>query len=84
MGRKETRMKALVLETDQDGYVAVDKTVEDFVGRIGVAHTDLRPSGKIMIGDMQLDAMSDGGFIQKGSEVVVVRVSSGQVICRKK
>ncbi|QSE99071.1 NfeD family protein [Fulvivirga lutea] len=45
---------------------------ESMVGKIGIAHTVLRPSGKIIIEDELYDAYTRGDYIDKGSEVVVI------------
>jgi membrane-bound serine protease (ClpP class) len=42
------------------------------VGKFGVAHTVLRPSGKIMIEDIIYDAYTRGDFVEKGQPVEVV------------
>jgi len=59
---------------DQEGYVA-DKYDETTIGKIGTVSTDLRPSGHIIIEGKRYTAVSQGGYISKGSEVTVL---SGQ------
>ena len=44
-----------------------------------MAHTVLRPSGKVMIKDKLYDAKSEYGFIDKGEPVKVIRYETGQV-----
>ncbi len=64
----------------EDGYVGVDMTVQKEVGNIGVAITDLRPSGKVMISGEIYDAVSLlSDYIAKNSRVVVKKYQSGQV-----
>jgi len=58
--------------------------VEEFVdevkkGDIGVALTDLRPSGHAKFGDKMLDAQSKSDFIEAGMEVKVASVEAGKV-----
>ncbi|ANQ47606.1 nodulation protein NfeD [Flammeovirga sp. MY04] len=57
--------------TSEDGYSA-DVFEASFVGQVGIAHTVLRPSGKIKIDNDYYDATTEGGFIEKGTEVEVV------------
>ena len=45
----------------------------------GIAHTDLRPSGKVTIEGTTYDAVSEDGFTPKGSPVKVVKFEMGQV-----
>ena len=49
------------------------------VGEVGIAHTVLRPSGKVKINEKLYDAVSQYGFIEKGSQVKVTRYETGQV-----
>ncbi|MDR2680910.1 MAG: nodulation protein NfeD [Tannerella sp.] len=49
------------------------------VGREGVAATVLRPSGKVIIDGTYYDGISESGFIDKGTKVVVVRFENAQV-----
>jgi membrane-bound serine protease (ClpP class) len=54
----------------------------ELVGASGVALTDLRPSGVADIGGERLDVVSDGDFIARGTEVVVVRSEGYRHIVR--
>jgi membrane-bound serine protease (ClpP class) len=64
--------------TDQ-GYIGVETGQRTLVGMTGVAHTVLRPSGKVMINDRLYDAKSEYGLIEKGEEVRVIRYETGQL-----
>lgn len=44
---------------------------ETMVGKEGVAHTILRPSGRVVIEDEVYDAYTRGDYIEKGTEIVV-------------
>lgn len=68
--------------------VALHKDLEDahsspsllqLVGKKGTAFTVLRPSGKVMIDNELYDGVSESGFIEKGSEVKVVRFENAQI-----
>jgi membrane-bound serine protease (ClpP class) len=63
----------------EEGYVGVETTQKTLVGLTGVAHTVLRPSGKVMVGDKLYDAKSEYGFIEKGHPIKVIRYETGQV-----
>lgn len=58
----------------QDGYVAssFDKQA---IGKVGVVLSDLKPGGYILIEGEQHQAISQSGYITKGTEVLVL---SGQ------
>lgn len=54
------------------GYIA-GATHDELIGAVGVALTDLRPSGTVRVGDERLDVVSDVGFVAKGARVRVIR-----------
>lgn len=60
------------LSNDQ-GYVGVDMDSTALVGAEGVAVTDLRPAGRIRIGEQDYEAASTGAFIEADTPVKVVR-----------
>jgi membrane-bound serine protease (ClpP class) len=65
---------------NKEGYIGVPMETVKIVGETGVASTVLRPSGKVKINDKIYDAVSvDGSFIERGTEVRVVRYETGQV-----
>lgn len=71
----------LALDSSQkteDGYVAVD-VHSQLIGKTGVAATDLRPSGKILIDGEVYDAMAIVGLIEKDAPVVVTKQEAGQM-----
>jgi len=67
----------------EEGYIGVDMSAKTLIGRKGIATTVLRPSGKVMIDDEIYDAKSEDGFIDKDTEVVVLRYETGQVYVMK-
>lgn len=63
--------RRISLEETQSGYtVNVDNV--DMTGKQGVAHTVLRPSGKIMIDSQLYDAFTRGEYIERGEAVEVI------------
>lgn len=76
----------LALNTTQKtelGFIGVDSKNRELVGKTGIAHTILRPSGTIEIEGELYDAMSEYGFIDKGSQVKVTRFETGQLHVEK-
>ena len=49
------------------------------MGDEGVTLTDMRPSGKVMVGGERVDAVSDDGFLDSGSRVRIVRYENAQL-----
>jgi len=74
---------SLALETSvnqADGFVSFDKDkLQSLVGSRGTAHTVLRPSGKVIIGDEVYSAVAETGFIARGTEITVRREEQGQL-----
>jgi membrane-bound serine protease (ClpP class) len=64
---------------NEAGYIGVPIENKKLVGKQGVAHTDLRPSGKVTVEGTTYDATTDDGFIAKGTIVTVVKFELGQV-----
>lgn len=85
--RRGSALSRLTLETSQEsdqGYVGVEKKeLDSMIGSVCVAETDLRPGGKVRVGDAVFDAISDGAFIERGSQLRVTTTSSGQLVVRK-
>lgn len=70
----------------EDGFVAV----EDFsihIGKEGKAMTDLRPSGTVLVpgetGEMRLDCIAEGGYIEAGEQVKVVGSNGPSITVRR-
>ncbi|MER2997622.1 NfeD family protein [Pontibacter populi] len=53
------------------------------VGRTGIAHTRMAPTGKVMIEDTLYDAQAREGFIEKGETVEVLNHSTFSLIVKK-
>ncbi|MFS8563017.1 MAG: hypothetical protein LVR00_01245 [Rhabdochlamydiaceae bacterium] len=54
------------------------------IGNLGVARTDLSPSGKVQVAGKIYDAITEGCFLEKGSEVTILRIEGSQLYVRKK
>ena len=57
--------------TRSEGWASAARR-PDLVGREGVALTDLRPSGTILVGEERVDAVSESAWIEDGTMVRVV------------
>lgn len=75
----------LVLKgNEQTGYTSFENLSEwPKPGTQGEATTTLRPSGKVIIDDVQYDAMSIGSFIEKGDRIIVAGIDSGTLLVRE-
>lgn len=53
-----------------------------FVGLIGTAHTELSPSGKVWLEENMYDAVSEGEFIEQGTEVRILKDLKSRLLVR--
>jgi membrane-bound serine protease (ClpP class) len=71
-------------QSAEDGYtVQASEKVARFTGKRGVAITTLRPSGKAELMDEVVDVETEGEFVEAGTAVEVVEVSSNRILVRK-
>lgn len=75
-----------VLSTTQntsEGYVGSDTSQMALVGKKGITHTVLRPSGKVEVDGNIYDAMTANDFIDKGEKIEVVKFETAQLFVKK-
>lgn len=75
----------IILDTDvkaQDAYLN-SADLEYLVHRQGITVTNLRPAGKGNFDGIDLDIISDGGYIERGTPVVIDRVSEKRLIVKR-
>lgn len=85
-GNKRSPLYRMALHarlTEQEGFVGVDLSQKNMVGKTGVAVSVLRPSGKVEIEGEVYDAISTEGFTPKGETVVVKKSLAGQLYVTK-
>ncbi|MDE5687318.1 MAG: ATP-dependent Clp protease proteolytic subunit [Paramuribaculum sp.] len=63
----------------EDGYIGVDTAPAQLVGQNGIAETDMRPGGKVVVNGETFDAISLKGFIEAGTEITVKRYENAQL-----
>jgi membrane-bound serine protease (ClpP class) len=71
------------LKDDQEGYVST-ALEDELVGKEGIVSTELKPAGHVRIEGKLYQALSQGDFIMKGKEVVVVSTRGSHVIVKVK
>lgn len=75
----------IILDTEvrsEDGYLE-SSDLDYLLNREGVAVTDLRPSGKGDFDGIELDLISEGAYIKKGSRIVISKISSNRLTVRE-
>lgn len=76
----------LALDSQQlrtEGYKSSDNAYETMPGKEGIAHTVLRPAGKVKIGDDIFDATAEAGFIDKGDKIKVTKYETSSLFVKK-
>jgi membrane-bound serine protease (ClpP class) len=54
----------------------------DLVGREGVALTDLRPAGTVLVGEERMDAVAESGWVEDGTKIRVVSSEGYRLVVR--
>lgn len=72
--RYASKDQGMFLKSDQSGYKA-SSFDESAIGKRGIAQTELKPGGYIIVEDKKHQAISQSGYIPRGGEVEVL---SGQ------
>lgn len=63
--------RSIYSENDQEGYIA-SAFDESAIGKVGIVDTDLRPGGRIIVEEKKHSAISQSGYLTKGTEVLVI------------
>lgn len=64
------------------GYASAPEHEHALLGHTGVAASPLHPAGLAHIDGQRIDVVSDGGFIEAGTPVSVVRVDGNRVVVK--
>ncbi|REK59649.1 MAG: serine protease [Thermobacillus sp.] len=68
--------------TSEEGYLSTEART-DLAGKSGTALTPLRPAGVVLIDGERIDAVSEGGFVEPGARVRVVRAEGLRVVVKE-
>lgn len=79
--RTKAVKRRLILDTHLDpggGTQSGDSTT--LLEKTGIAVTSLRPAGIAIIGDIRVDVVSEGGYIEQDTEIKVVAIEGPRII----
>ncbi len=85
LGYGKRFIKSMVLSTEQkneEGYVS-SKDYEKYLGMHGTVITPLRSSGTVLIDGKKVDAISEAEFIDKDTEVEVIKIKGNIIVVRR-
>ena len=75
--------RSIYLNSDQEGFVASSFDASA-IGKTGVVVTDLKPGGHILVDGKRQQAISQSGYITKGTEVIVLGGQEESLIVKTK
>ena len=82
---KERMRNTLILSSSlnkDEGYIS-SKDLQSYTGKVGIAESTLRPTGKAKIEGRILDVVSEDKLIKKGKMVKVTYVDGTKVLVRE-
>lgn len=85
-GKKMHVFNKLVLSdatTTEEGYVSNVNRLE-IVGRVGKTLTPLHPAGTLVLDNERIDVVSEGGYIDAGKFVEIIKVEGSRIVVREK
>lgn len=84
-GKQISLFKKMILTDStatEKGYVSNENRPE-IIGRTGITMTPLRPAGVIELDQERMDVVSEGRFIGKGVEVLIIKSEGARVVVRE-
>jgi len=84
-GKKLHLLNKFVLMDSTDtesGYVS-NLNRKELLGRTAQTSTPLRPSGAIELDGERIDVISEGSYIDKGKNVIIVKVEGSRIVVRE-
>ena len=87
IGKRMILGRPATTEESADPIVAADagreqpqSLTQELIGQVGVARTELRPSGSALIGGRRRNVVSVGDFIRQGARVRVIEVHGNRIV----
>lgn len=68
---------------DEKGYKGATKDYTEFIGKIGLTITPLRPVGKAQFDNDKLDVVTEGQFINKDVKVEIIHIEGNRIVVRE-
>ena len=78
-----SRLALSSVQETSSGFISIDQSMLNLMGKSGTAFTVLRPSGKVMIEGKVYDAMSNFNMIEQDEDIIVVKVEATQLYVEK-
>lgn len=75
-------LRRLQLKSSLEGSHSFGQDYAGLVGREGVAQTDLRPAGIVLVDGRKVDVVTAGEAIERGRPVRIVKVEGNRIVVR--
>ncbi|MBT8338453.1 MAG: serine protease, partial [Desulfatitalea sp.] len=82
MARSPVTLRTML--SRESGVTSQPEALSDYLGCMGRAATDLRPSGVAVIDKTRVDVVTRGEYIQKNTQIEVIAVRGNAIIVRTK
>ncbi|GIT57757.1 MAG: hypothetical protein Ct9H300mP18_11860 [Candidatus Neomarinimicrobiota bacterium] len=69
------------IESSEEGY-NTSLGLENLIGETGVATSDLRPSGWVLVNNEKIFVVTEGEFVDKDQEIKILSVDGNRVVVR--
>ncbi len=76
-------LSLMTVQKNEDGFSIKESSYANLIGTTGIAHTILRPAGKVKIENRYFDAVAKIGYIEKGEPIKVVSYENAQLVVMK-
>jgi len=68
---------------DEKGYKAGTRDYTEFMGKVGLTLTPLRPVGRAQFDEEKIEVVSEGEFVEKDVKVEVIQIEGNRVVVRE-
>ncbi|MFH1613347.1 MAG: NfeD family protein [bacterium] len=82
---KFSLFKKLILintEDKKNGFISSFEKYEQLLDKIGISLTPLRPIGKALIDDKQVEVITEGSYIEKNEKIIVIKVQKDKIFVK--
>ena len=78
-----TKLTSPGIESNEEGF-NTSLGLENLIGRTGVATSDLRPSGWVIVNNEKIFVVTEGEFVDKDQQIIILSVDGNRVVVRIK
>lgn len=83
---KTSLLKNLVLtsiENKEQGFISSFEKYEELLNKTGISLTPLRPIGKALIKNNQVEVITEGSYIEKNEKIIVIKIQKDKIFVKQ-